>query len=88
MVEENHTESSEGIRVGYYTQAASLWVANFYAQHEAPYLHTVTLLFLIALLIGICSMSTDPSKVHAVEPFMLMQVAYNVKSVVQLSYYC
>ncbi|KAF2434677.1 hypothetical protein EJ08DRAFT_426252 [Tothia fuscella] len=61
----------------YYCQALSLWVANFFAQHEAPYLHTVTLLFLVALLVGVCGLSRDPSKAFVVEPFMIMQVAYN-----------
>jgi hypothetical protein len=34
--------------------------------------------FLVALLIGIAVLSRDPSKTYAIEPFMMMQVAYDV----------
>lgn len=67
----------KGIRIGYYTQSAAIWVANFFAPHEAPYIHTVTLLFLIAILVGVCSLARD-EKTYVVEPFILMTVAYNV----------
>jgi hypothetical protein len=67
-----------GIRIGYYTQAASLWVANLWAPHEAPYLHTLTLLYLVALLVGVSVLSATPEITYAIEPFMLMQVAYDV----------
>lgn len=66
-----------GIRIGYYTQAASIWVANFFAPHEAPYIHTVTLLFLVAILVGVCSLARYEDT-HVVEPYILMTVAYNV----------
>jgi hypothetical protein len=69
-----------GIRVGYYTQAASLWVANLFAPHDAPFLQTVTQLFLISILVGVCQLSAihDSTNItYAVEPFMLMQIAYN-----------
>ncbi|TID15936.1 hypothetical protein E6O75_ATG08994 [Venturia nashicola] len=65
-----------GIRIGYYTQAASIWVANFFAPHEAPYIHNVTLLFLVAILVGVCSLARYEDT-HAVEPYILMTVAYN-----------
>lgn len=66
-----------GIRVGYYTQAASLWVANLFAPRAAPFLQTVTQLFIISIIVGICQLSADRTSTHAVEPFMLMQIAYN-----------
>jgi hypothetical protein len=62
--------------VGYYTQAVSIWVANFYARHEAPYLHTLTILFLIAMFVGLCELCKNPTNTYAVEPFMLTSIAY------------
>jgi len=45
---------------------------------QAPYIHTVTLMFLIAMLVGVCELCKNPEQTYAVEPFMLMNVAYNV----------
>ncbi|KIW09118.1 hypothetical protein, variant 1 [Verruconis gallopava] len=53
------------------------WVANFYARHEAPYLHTLTIVFLVALFVGLCQLCRTPSQTHAVEPFMLTTIAYH-----------
>jgi hypothetical protein len=54
----------------------SIWVANFYARHEAPYLHTLTILFLVALFVGLCELCKNPMDTYAVEPFMLTSIAY------------
>lgn len=67
-----------GIRVGYYTQAASLWVANLFAPQEAPFLQRLAQLFTISMLVGICQLSTQRLTTHSVEPFLLMQIAYNI----------
>ncbi|KAF2404823.1 hypothetical protein EJ06DRAFT_553643 [Trichodelitschia bisporula] len=65
-----------GIRVGYYTQALTIWVANLWAPQEAPFTQSVTIQFLVALLVGVCVLCRNPTDTYAVEPYMLMQVAY------------
>lgn len=70
----------------FYTQAASIWVANFFAPHEAPYIHTVALLFLVAVLVGVCPLARY-EVTHIVEPYILMPVAYNVGLRFTLSIY-
>lgn len=62
----------------------SIGIANFYAQHEAPYLHSVTLLFLLALFAGLIILVKTPGNTYAVEPFMLSQVAFYVSLILCL----
>lgn len=35
-------------------------------------------MYLVALLVGVCVLSVHPATTYAIEPFMLMQVAYDV----------
>lgn len=65
-----------GIRLGYYTQALSLWIANWLVPHEAPFLQTTSTLFMIALFLGICFLSWKPDGCYGVEVFLLMHISY------------
>jgi hypothetical protein len=67
-----------GIRIGYYTAALSIWIGNLWAPCEIYFLRHVTIVFLVAMLIGVSVLSMSPSTTHSVEPFMLMHVSYCV----------
>jgi hypothetical protein len=67
-----------GIRIGYYTAALSIWIGNLWAPCEIYFLRHVTIVFLVAILVGVSVLSMNPSTTHAVEPFMLMHVSYCV----------
>lgn len=67
-----------GIRAGYYTQAFSVWAANFFVPHEASFLHSVNMLFMIAMLVGLIFLVADPANTWAVEPFMLLNITYSI----------
>jgi hypothetical protein len=67
-----------GIRIGYYTAALSIWIANLWAPSEIYFLRHVTVVFLVSMLIGVSVLSMYPHSVHAVEPFMVMHVSYCV----------
>ena len=67
-----------GIRAGYYTQAFAVWGANFFVPHEAPFLHSVNILFMIAMLVGLIFLVGDPENTWAVEPFMLLNITYSI----------
>lgn len=67
-----------GIRAGYYTQAFAVWGANFFVPHEAPFLHSVNILFMIAMLVGLIFLVDDPATTWAVEPFMLLNITYSM----------
>lgn len=60
-----------GIRLGYYTQALSVWIANYFVLSESKTLRSVNLLFMLALFVGLIWLSHDPSGVHAVEAYLL-----------------
>ena len=67
-----------GIRLGYYTQVLSVWAANLWVPREAHFLHSVNILFVIAIIIGIGYLSRDPTNIYAVEPYMLLQISYSI----------
>ncbi|OCK74964.1 hypothetical protein K432DRAFT_386487 [Lepidopterella palustris CBS 459.81] len=67
-----------GIRVGYYTQALSVWAANRFLPEEAPFLQSVNILFMTAMILGIAFLCREPSNTYAVEPFLLIQITYLV----------
>ena len=60
-----------GIRIGYYTQALSVWVSNYFVLSESKTLRSVNLLFFIALFIGLACLSHTPAKFHAIEGYFL-----------------
>ena len=60
-----------GIRIGYYTQALSVWFANYFVLSESKALHSVNLLFTFAVFIGLAWLSHDPSECHAIEAYFL-----------------
>ncbi|KAL8690841.1 MAG: hypothetical protein Q9218_003806 [Villophora microphyllina] len=63
-----------GIRIGYYTQAVSVWFANYFVASQSPTLRSVNALFMFALLIGLIWFSRVPSDVFAVEAWLLNQL--------------
>ena len=63
-----------GIRIGYYTQALSVWIANFFVLNESKKLRSVNTLFMFALFIGLIWISHDPSQTYAIEAFLLVQL--------------
>jgi len=67
-----------GIRIGYYTQALSVWAANRFVPGEAPYLQSVNILFMVAMIFGTAFLCRDTSSTYAVEPFLLIQITYLV----------
>ncbi|KAL8817657.1 MAG: hypothetical protein Q9191_008103, partial [Dirinaria sp. TL-2023a] len=56
--------------------AISLWAATFFVRGEARKLRSVNTLFLLALFIGLAWLSRDPSRTHAVEAFLLLQLVF------------
>ena len=60
-----------GIRTGYYTQALSVWIANYFVLSESKVLRSANLLFMLALFIGLVWLSHIPSQVYAVEAYLL-----------------
>lgn len=64
---------SIGIRLGYYTQAVSLWFANTFVVGQAPILRSVNGLF-FALSIGLIWLSRDPYNIFAIEAWLLVQL--------------
>ena len=65
-----------GIRIGYYSQALSVWFANFFIVSEAKVLRSVNGLFLFALFVGLAWFSRNPSDVYAIESFLLLQLLF------------
>ena len=63
-----------GIRVGYYTQTLSVWLANYFVLSEARLLRSINLLFLLAVFIGLIWMSHMPSQIHAIEAYILLML--------------
>lgn len=60
-----------GIRIGYYTEALSVWFSNYFVLSESKILRSVNLLFSIALFIGLAWLSHMPAKFHAIEGYFL-----------------
>ena len=65
-----------GIRLGYYTQALSVWFANYFVLSEAQVLRSVNLLFLVALFIALAWLSHQPQQTHAIEVFLLLRLLF------------
>ena len=65
-----------GIRIGYYTQALSVWFANYFILSEAKALRSINLLFLVALFIGLVWLSHRPEGTHAIEVFLLLRLLF------------
>lgn len=65
-----------GIRLGYYTQAISVWFANYFVLSEAKVLRSVNLLFLVALFIALAWLSHQPQQTYAIEVFLLLRLLF------------
>ena len=63
-----------GIRIGYYTQILSVWIANYFVLSESKSLRAVNILFMLALFVGLAWQSRRPSRIHAIEAFLLIQL--------------
>ncbi|MCJ1264462.1 Mucin-2 [Lobaria immixta] len=63
-----------GIRIGYYTQILSIWIANYFVLSESKSLRSVNILFMLALFIGTAWQSRRPSRIYAIEAFLLIQL--------------
>ena len=65
-----------GIRLGYYTQALSVWFANYFVFSEARELRSVNLLFLVALFIALVWLSHHSQQTYAIEVFLLLRLLF------------
>lgn len=65
-----------GIRLGYYTQALSVWFANYFVFREARELRSVNLLFLVALFIALIWLSHQSQQTYAIEIFLLLRLLF------------
>ncbi|CAF9909705.1 MAG: hypothetical protein ALECFALPRED_005977 [Alectoria fallacina] len=65
-----------GIRLGYYTQALSVWFANYFVLGEAKVLRSVNLLFLVALFIALVWLSHQSEQTYAIEVFLLLRLLF------------
>ncbi len=65
-----------GIRIGYYAQAISIWVANFFVLSEAKFLRAINTLFMFAMFIGLIFMSATPSHTYSVEAYITIQIIF------------
>ena len=65
-----------GIRLGYYTQALSVWFANYFVLSEAKVLRSVNLLFLVALFIALVWLSHQSEQTYAIEVFLLLRLLF------------
>ncbi len=63
-----------GIRLGYYSQALSVCIANYFVLSEAKALRSVNLLFLVAIFVGLVYLSLQPAETHAIEGFILLNL--------------
>ena len=64
-----------GIRIGYYTQAFSLWFANFFLLREAKHLRGINNFFVFALGIAGSIYAYNARDTYAIEAFLLLQIA-------------
>ncbi|KAL8782989.1 MAG: hypothetical protein Q9213_004946 [Squamulea squamosa] len=69
-----------GIRIGYYTQALSLWFANFFVLREAKHLRGINSFFVFALGIAGTIYAYNARDTYAVEAFLLLQIAICIGS--------
>ncbi|MCJ1279657.1 hypothetical protein MMC21_007481 [Puttea exsequens] len=65
-----------GIRIGYYTQALSVWFANYFVASEAKVLRSINLLFLVALFVGLVWLAHAPQQTFAIEIFLLLRLLF------------
>ena len=65
-----------GIRLGYYTQALSVWFANYFVFSEARELRSVNLLFLVALFVALAWLSRQSQQTYAIEVFLLLRLLF------------
>jgi hypothetical protein len=63
-----------GIRLGYYFQGFSAWLANYFALEESRQLRPTNALFMLAMFVALVFVSHEPSEVHAIEAFVVMQL--------------
>ena len=61
-----------GIRLGYYTQTLSTWIARYFVLAEAKNLRPVNLIFLLSVFIGTVWFCHTASDVYAIEPYILL----------------
>jgi hypothetical protein len=67
-----------GIRLGYYTQALSLWLSNSFVPYEAAFLQTTNTMFMIAILLGMCFLSWREGGCYAVEVYLLFHISCTI----------
>lgn len=67
-----------GIRIGYYTQALAMWLANFFLLREAAGLRAVNNLFLFAMLVVALIYAFNASSTYAVEAFLLLHISLSM----------
>lgn len=67
-----------GIRIGYYTQAVSVWFANFFVLREAKSLRAINTLFMFAMFVGLIFISATPSQTYGVEAYIMIQIIFVV----------
>jgi hypothetical protein len=65
-----------GIRLGYYTQALALCLANFIAPREARFLQTTSTMFMLAVIACVTYLSSNPTQIFAVEIYLLVHIAH------------
>lgn len=67
-----------GIRIGYYAQTISIWIANFFVLREAKTLRAVNTLFMFAMFIGLIFISVDPTQTYVAEAYIMIVIIYGV----------
>ncbi|KAF2250246.1 hypothetical protein BU26DRAFT_550439 [Trematosphaeria pertusa] len=63
-----------GIRIGIYAQIIAVWFANYFLLSEVQVLRDTVSIFSVAVLIVSLIYASNPSSVHAVEAFILLQI--------------
>lgn len=63
-----------GIRIGYYSQILSVWIANYFVLSKSKLLRSINILWMLALFIVIAWQSRHPSRIYAIEAFLLIQL--------------
>ncbi|KAL8872391.1 MAG: hypothetical protein Q9174_001970 [Haloplaca sp. 1 TL-2023] len=63
-----------GIRIGYYSQAIAVWLANFFVFGQAANLRSINGLFVFALVVGLIWLSRKPADIFAIEAWLLTQL--------------
>ncbi|KAF2870305.1 hypothetical protein BDV95DRAFT_608300 [Massariosphaeria phaeospora] len=63
-----------GIRIGIYTQIVAVWFSNSFLLSQALILRDAVTTFSVAILTVSIIYAADPSAIHAVEAFILLQI--------------